>query len=206
MRPLRVAIFASGTGSNAEALIHQALELRDAVKISFVLSDQPQAGVLARAEALNVPTYVVPRRGDRITQESEILNLLREHAIDWIFLAGYMRLLSADFLNAFCEMNEGRTQVVNIHPSLLPAYPGKDSIRRAFEDAVPVSGVTLHFVDQGLDTGPIISQLSLPRRGDETLQEWAQAFHRLEHQVYCHFLRELAAGTHFRGHFKETLS
>lgn len=206
MKPLRVAIFASGTGSNAEALIRQAQELPGKIQVSFVLSDQPQAGVLGKAAALDVPTHVIPRRGDRVTQEAEILQLLRERSIDWIFLAGYMRLLSAEFLRAFATMHEGRTQVVNIHPSLLPAYPGKDSIRRAYEDGVSVSGVTLHFVDQGMDTGPIISQHSLPRRGDESLQEWSQLFHRLEHQIYCQFLRELAAGSHFRGYLKEVLS
>lgn len=186
----RIAIFASGNGSNAEALMKRAVDLSQ-VEISFVLSDQPGAGVLARAEKFGVKTYVVPKETTKGAQEKKVLALLEEHKIQWIFLAGYMRLLSADFLGKFAEMTGDVLRVVNIHPSLLPAYPGIDSIARAYNDRVGESGVTLHFVDEGMDTGKVIRQEKVTLGSYESLLEWQTRIHTLEHQMYTDFLSSL---------------
>jgi phosphoribosylglycinamide formyltransferase-1 len=186
----RIAIFASGNGSNAEALMKRAVDLSQ-VEISFVLSDQPGAGVLARAEKFGVKTYVVPKEATKGAQEKKTLALLEEHKIQWIFLAGYMRLLSANFLGKFAEMTGDALRVVNIHPSLLPAYPGIDSIARAYNDCVGESGVTLHFVDEGMDTGKVIRQEKVTLGSYESLLEWQTRIHALEHQMYTDFLSSL---------------
>lgn len=188
----RIAIFASGNGSNAMALIQSAKKLKN-VKVELVLSDKKSAAVLGKAQAENVKTYLIEKTTDRAHHENEILNILREHQIDWIFLAGYMRLLSAHFLKEFSALHQGQARIVNIHPSLLPAYPGADSIARAFQDQVSESGVTLHYVDEGMDTGKIIRQERLRRVEAQDLSSWSQQFHQLEHQIYTDFLKSLEA-------------
>lgn len=203
MKSVRVAIFASGTGSNAEALIKKMQSLGGAVE--FVLTDKPAAGVLAKAHALNTKTYVVEKTQDRTHHEQEVLKILVQHQIDWVLLAGYMRLLSADFLQFLADRHNGHSQVVNIHPSLLPAYPGKDSLERAFADKVPESGVTLHLVDEGMDTGMILKQVALPLKGLNAFNDFKGSIHRLEHQIYTEFLEQIVTG-HIATHsFKETI-
>ncbi|NUN04848.1 MAG: phosphoribosylglycinamide formyltransferase [Bdellovibrio sp.] len=195
MKPLRIAIFASGTGSNALALIKKAQELSaHKIEITFVLSDNAQAPVLEKAKNENIRTFLVTPHKGRANQEQEILNLTKEYKIDWIFLAGYMRLISPSFLRTFADWHSGCPQIVNIHPSLLPGYPGLDSIARAYHDQVSQSGVTLHLVDAGMDTGKILLQKSLPLAKSESLETWKQKFHLLEHEVYGQFLESLASG------------
>lgn len=203
MNRIKIAIFASGTGSNAEALMKKAQSL-DSLEISFVLSDKEQAPVLEKARNLGVHTYLVKKQSDRQEHEQRILHLLREHHTDWVLLAGYMRLLSADFLQTFSNWHGGTSQVVNIHPSLLPAYPGVDSIRRAYEDRVEESGVTLHLVDEGMDTGSQLMQSRLSLGADETLSDWSARFHKLEHQTYTRFLQLVAMGQIPTSPFQET--
>lgn len=193
MKKIRIAVLASGTGSNAEALMKKAQSLIS-VEISLVLSDKPDAGVLEKAQNLSVRHFVVAKQTDRREHEQRVLNLLREYRIDWVFLAGYMRLLSAEFLQTVNAWHGGKSQVVNIHPSLLPAYPGVDSIRRAYEDGVQESGVTLHLVDEGMDTGPRLMQARLTLAAGESLIDWSVRFHQLEHQTYTRFLELVAVG------------
>lgn len=188
---MKIAIFASGSGSNAEALMKRARELTG-VEISFVLSDKKDAFVLERAKKWNVPTYVVPKITTRENQEQEILKIIDEHRIDWVLLAGYMRLVSAEFLQALKDRHDGHAQVLNIHPSLLPVYPGVDSIQRAFLDKVPVSGISIHYVDEGLDTGPLLRQEKLPLLADENFESFAARMHALEHQLYCQVLEQIS--------------
>lgn len=193
MRSVRIAIFASGKGSNAMALIQKAKELpKNLVDISFVLSDQAEAGVIEKAKDQGVKVLTVPRITGKRDHEEEILRILQAHQIDWIFLAGYMRLLSPSFLKNFAAWHGGSSQVVNIHPSLLPAYPGVDSIKRAYEDQTPISGVTLHYVDEGMDTGKIIHQDSIVRNPSDSFEVWAAQFHSVEHRLYGTFLEEIA--------------
>lgn len=202
MKPVKVAIFASGTGSNALALMKKSKELAQ-LEISFVLSDKSQAGVLEKARSENVPTFVVEKKMDKASHEREILGILKAHQVDWICLAGYMRLISADFLNTFSSWHQGAPQIVNIHPSLLPAYPGVDSIARAHQDAVAKTGVTLHFVDEGMDTGALICQESLNLEKGESLESLASRMHRLEHKIYTDFLVSLASGERKTVYFQE---
>ncbi|MGZ3774273.1 MAG: phosphoribosylglycinamide formyltransferase [Pseudobdellovibrionaceae bacterium] len=204
MRPLRVAIFASGTGSNAMALVNKAKSFSEQqMEISFVLSDKAKAPVLEKAQSAGVRTYLVEKKKDRSTHEEEILLLLREHRIDWILLAGYMRLLSPAFLQQFSKWHQGAGQVVNIHPSLLPAYPGIDSIAAAYKDCVEKSGVTIHLVDEGMDTGAILMQESLNLHESDSFESWAQKFHELEHRMYTSFLDELVSGQRKTCYFEE---
>ncbi|MEK2646406.1 phosphoribosylglycinamide formyltransferase [Bdellovibrio sp. BCCA] len=204
MRPPRIAIFASGKGSNAMALIQKAKVFSEGqVEISFVLSDKTDALVLEKAKNDGIRTYLVPKRSDKKSHEKEILGLVREHRIDWIFLAGYMRLLSADFLKTFSEWHNGASQVVNIHPSLLPAYPGVDSIARAYQDEVPLSGVSIHLVDEGMDTGLILAQESLVRNSQDSLEAWEARIHELEHRMYTGFLESLATFQRRTVYFQE---
>nr|BFD68148.1 phosphoribosylglycinamide formyltransferase [Bdellovibrio sp. HAGR004] len=204
MRPPRIAILASGTGSNAQALIRKAQDLgTDKLEIIFVLSDQEEAPVLEKARDLGVPAFLRMKFADRRTHEESILMLLKEHRIDWVLLAGYMRLLSPYFIKTLQSWHQGASQVVNIHPSLLPAYPGLDSIARAYADQVSESGVTLHLVDDGMDTGPILRQQRI-LRGPETLPEWTAQFHRVEHQIYGAFLADIAEGHQKTCYFMET--
>lgn len=212
MRPLRVAIFASGKGSNAMALVNRAKSLSEQqsqqpsakqVEIAFVLSDKAGAPVLGKAQGAGLRTYLVEKKKDRVTHEQEILGLLREHRIDWILLAGYMRLLSPSFLQEFSKWHQGAAQVVNIHPSLLPAYPGVDSIAQAFKDRVPKSGVTIHLVDEGMDTGKILMQESIDLGESESLESWTEKIHELEHRMYASFLEGLVNGQRQTCYFEE---
>lgn len=219
MRPLRVAIFASGTGSNAMALVNKAKSFSDKslsdnllsgnllsaqkLEISFVLSDKAAAPVLEKAQSAGIRTYLVEKKKDRVTHEQDILALLREHRIDWILLAGYMRLLTPSFLQQFSKWHQGAAQVVNIHPSLLPAYPGVDSIAMAFKDRVQKSGVTIHLVDEGMDTGAILMQDSIPLEESDSLESWKQKIHELEHRMYTSFLEDLITGQRQTCYFEE---
>ncbi|KHD87117.1 MAG: phosphoribosylglycinamide formyltransferase [Bdellovibrio sp. ArHS] len=204
MKPVRIAIFASGTGSNAIALIKKAQSLNEGqIEICFVLSDKAEAPVLEKARAAGVRTYLVEKTSDRQSHEKSVLALLREYRVDWIFLAGYMRLLSASFIQQFRLWHEQREQIVNIHPSLLPAYPGVDSIARAFKEGVSQSGVTLHLVDEGMDTGRILRQEVLRRTDDISLTEWTRQFHQVEHRLYSQFLENIALGKENTAYFKE---
>lgn len=204
MRPARIAILASGTGSNAQALIRKAQELgADKLEVGFVLSDKEEAPVLEKARDLGVPAFLRAKFNDRRTHEDAILMLLKEHHIDWVLLAGYMRLLSPYFLKTLQSWHQSASQVVNIHPSLLPAYPGVDSIARAYTDRVSESGVTLHLVDEGMDTGLVLRQQKISL-GNETLPEWSAKFHRVEHQIYGAFLTDIAEGHQKTCYFTET--
>ena len=191
MKPIRIAIFASGRGSNAMALIQKAQILAESLQIVFVLTDQPAAEVIEKAQGAGVRTIVVPKTSDKAHHEGEILKHIFDHQIDWIFLAGYMRLISADFLKKFSDRVGGHSQVVNIHPSLLPAYPGMDSIARAFHDGVSESGVTIHLVDDGMDTGKVLLQEALQISQGENLESFEKRIHQLEHRLYAQFLQDV---------------
>jgi phosphoribosylglycinamide formyltransferase-1 len=188
---MKIAIFASGSGSNAEALMKKASELSD-VEIEFILSDKKGAFVLERAKKLSVPAYLIERTTTRENHEQEVLKLVDEHQIDWILLAGYMRLISPSFLQALKDRHAGHAQMINIHPSLLPAYPGTDSIKRAYQDQVPASGVSIHYVDEGVDTGPLLAQEKVILGAHETLESFATRMHALEHQMYCKVLEQIS--------------
>ncbi|GAK08880.1 phosphoribosylglycinamide formyltransferase [Geomicrobium sp. JCM 19038] len=177
---MRFAIFASGSGSNA-ARILQAVQSGDLEGVpQFVFSDRKGAGVLFKAEQYNVTAYQFSPKEYESKEEYEeaLLKLLKEHRVEWVVLAGYMRLIGDVLLRHY----EGR--MVNIHPSLLPSYPGLDAIGQAIDDGATKSGVTIHYVDRGMDTGPIIAQQSLSIERGETKEQLTTRIQQLEHQLY----------------------
>lgn len=192
LKPLRAAVFASGNGTNAENIIRTCQDLLQ-IDIALVVTNKPYAGVIKRAETYGIPCAVIPRTDSKAAQEKAILKTLQDAHIDWLFLAGFMQLLGADFLRHFHDPVRGINRVVNIHPSLLPDFAGKNSYERAYVAAKPVHGVTLHYVDDGMDTGPVIAQATYARTADMTFDAFCAAGQQLEYQIYSNFLRELAA-------------
>lgn len=187
---IRLAVLLSGRGSNFAA-IHQAIfhEELDA-EIVAVISNRADAPGIARARDWGYSAHVIDNRDfpDRAAQESEVLRVVIATQPDFIVLAGYMRLLSASFIAAY------RNRIVNIHPSLLPAFPGTDAQAQALQYGVKISGCTVHFVDEELDGGPIIVQRAVEVRDDDTAETLAARILEQEHVAYVDALRVLAAG------------
>lgn len=200
--PIRIALLASGTGSNALALLRAGQAL-PGVQLPLLVCDQPAAPVLHKVAAFGAQPLLVERNGGRQAHEAAIAAALRAARADWIFLAGYMRLLSPGFVQQWRQWHGGAAQIVNIHPSLLPAYPGLDSVQRAVAAGEPRIGVTLHQVDEGMDTGAIIAQDSVPRRPGEGMDALMARVHALEHRLYTDFLRQVATGHPPTSHFQE---
>lgn len=175
-----IAVFASGSGSNFEALVRHSRQNRWAEPISLLVCDRPGAGVLKRAEQLDVPILCQSPKQfpDKKAYEEWILDHLKARQIKKIVLAGYMRLIGPVLLAAYPD------QIINIHPSLLPAFPGKNALEKAFMHPVCVSGVTVHLVDEGMDTGPILAQVPVEIEKDDTLETYEQKIHQVEHRLY----------------------
>lgn len=184
-RPLRVAVMASGNGSNAENIARHASACGERLCVPVIICDRPDAFVIERAKKLGIPCEVIPRDGTKEAHEAKIAETLARHDIHVIFLAGYMRILSPAFIRAWPR------RIINIHPSLLPAFPGRDGYGDAFRAGVPVSGVTLHYVDEGVDTGPVIAQKTFERRPDDTLETFRARGMELEYQLYREFIDTL---------------
>lgn len=177
----KVAVFASGSGSNFEALMTFFKERAQVqAEVSLLVCDQPNAYVIQRGENWQVPAFVCSPKQCASKQEYEeiILQQLKEREIEFIILAGYMRLIGPELLGAF------RHRIVNVHPSLLPAFPGKDAIGQALGSGVTITGVTVHFVDEGMDTGPIIAQQAVEIARDETKESLTKKIQEIEHQLY----------------------
>jgi phosphoribosylglycinamide formyltransferase 1 len=186
----RVVAFISGGGSNMLALA-KACEAADyPAEIVAVFSDKPQAGGLAKAQALGIPTCVFERKayGSKADHEAAILSALAQVGPDLICLAGYMRLLSGDFIRAY----EGK--ILNIHPSLLPLFPGLHTHQRAIDAGMKVAGCTVHFVTEGMDEGPVIAQSVVPVLIDDTADTLAARVLTVEHQTYAAALKLVAEG------------
>lgn len=184
----RLGVLLSGRGSNFLA-IHRAIEAGAVpAEIALVVSNRPEAPGLAKAQELGLPAVALPHRpgrNHRPAHEAQVLRALEEARVDWICLAGYMRLLSPAFVTRF------RNRILNVHPSLLPSFPGLDAQRQAFEYGVKVSGCTVHLVDEGLDSGPIVVQRAVPVAGDDTPESLAARILEEEHRAYPEALRRL---------------
>lgn len=190
-RRQRVVAFISGGGSNMLALA-KACEAADyPAEIVAVFSDKHEAGGLAKAEALGIPTHVFERKayGSKAEHEAAILAALAEICPDLICLAGYMRLLSGDFIRP----HTGR--ILNIHPSLLPLFPGLQTHQRAIDAGMKVAGCTVHFVTEGMDEGPVIAQSVVPVLIDDTAETLAARVLTVEHQTYVAALKLVASGS-----------
>lgn len=188
--PLKIAILASGEGTNAQAIIDKAREGVLDAEIRLILSNRPGAGVLKRAEIAGVPLRVLDHREfpDRMSYDLALVEILRESKCEIIVLAGYMRILSKAFLDAF----EGH--VINIHPALLPSFPGTHGAEDALGYGVKISGASVHFVEENMDSGPLIIQAAVPVNTSEDVQCLRERIHRLEHRIYPQALQWLAEG------------
>jgi len=184
----RIVVFASGSGSNFQALVDAAAcGQRLKADIALLVCDKPNARVIERAKQAGVQTAIFePKKyTSREDYEQDVLRLLHKQRIDWVVLAGYMRLVTPVLLRAY----EGR--MVNIHPSLLPAFPGMHAVRQALDYGVKVTGVTVHLVDEGMDTGPILAQqvvAILPNDTEDTLSARIQ---QAEHELYPQVVQNL---------------
>ena len=180
-RPARLGILISGRGSNMVALADSVEEGRiPNAEIAVVVSDQANAAGLVKARKRGIETLVIERRGRRPEEhDREIVEALRARNIDLICLAGYMRILSRGFIDAY------RGCILNIHPSLLPSFPGLDAQKQALEHGVKLTGCTVHFVDETLDGGPIISQRVVPVHEEDTAETLSARILIEEHKLYA---------------------
>jgi phosphoribosylglycinamide formyltransferase-1 len=185
----KVGVLVSGRGSNLQALLDAAQRGQLGGEIAVVVSNVEDALGLERARRAGIPAVFRDHRGKkREAFDAEIVDILRAHHVDVVCLAGFMRLLSAVFVRAF----PGR--VVNVHPALLPAFPGLDAQRQAWEHGVKVSGATVHLVDEGLDTGPILAQEAVPVLSGDTVETLAARILEAEHRLYPRAVRLLLEG------------
>jgi phosphoribosylglycinamide formyltransferase-1 len=184
---MRVGVLASGAGTNLQAILDR-VHGRHGVEVVAVGSDQPGAQALERAARAGVPTGEFPLEDDRDRRDAAIAGFLAGHGVELVVLAGYMALLTPGFLARF----PGR--VINVHPALLPAFPGLHAIEQALDYGVKVFGVTIHFVDEGVDTGPIIAQraIELPDASDPA--QVREALRPLEHDLLCEAVVQIARG------------
>jgi phosphoribosylglycinamide formyltransferase-1 len=189
VKPIRLLLLASGRGSHAVNLIEATRDGRIAGEVVRVVSDRPDARALLEARERGVPTEALPpsREGARLSPEAErrLHEIVRDDRPDLIALCGFMRLLRASFLS------QAGVPVLNVHPSLLPRFPGLNAQRRAVEAGALVTGVTVHFVDAGMDTGPIVIQESLEIRPGETAEELSKRLLPVEHRLYVKAIHDL---------------
>lgn len=183
----KIAVFASGSGSNFQAFIDVIQMGELDAEISLLVCDNLSAFAIERAKKVGIPSFVFNPKDYSTKQdyEKEIVEELKACGAEFIVLAGYMRLIGPTLLKEY----EGR--IVNIHPSLLPEFPGKDAIGQALHAGVKVSGVTIHFVDAGMDTGPIIVQERVRIEENETKESLQKKIHSVEHKLYPSILQML---------------
>jgi phosphoribosylglycinamide formyltransferase 1 len=185
----RIVVLASGSGTNLQAILDQ-LHGREGIEAAGVGSDKPDARALERARDAGVETAAFPGADfpDREARDAAIAEWIESLGADLVVLAGYMQLLSPAFVSRF------RNRVVNIHPALLPAFPGLDAIGQALEAGVETTGVTVHFVDEGIDTGPPIVQREVRVPADRDRAQLEAAIHAVEHELYPEAIRMIAGG------------
>ena len=175
----KLGILLSGRGSNFEAIAHNVQAGKIPAEIAVVISNKEDALGLARGRQMGLTTRFIPSKGkEREAFDQEVMAVLREFQIDLVCLAGFMRILSPYFIREF------RGRILNIHPALLPAFPGEEAQRRALEHGVKFTGCTVHLVDEGVDTGPIVCQAVVPVLDDDTAEALAARILKEEHRIY----------------------
>lgn len=186
---MRVAVLASGAGSNLQALL-DTVHGRGGVQVVAVASDKPDAPALERASRAGVAVRAFPATdyADRAARDRAMAAWLVQAGVELVVLAGYMQLLSAEFLRRF------PSRVINVHPGLLPAFPGLHAVQQALDYGVKVFGVTVHFVDDGVDTGPVISQRAVELPDARTPEEVLARLHGIEHELLPEAVRRIAEG------------
>jgi len=187
----RLGILLSGRGSNFEAIARNVLSGALPCDIGLVFSNRPEAAGLQLARELGFPCQSIRSAGvERTEFDSQVVDLLKQHQIDWVCLAGYMRLLSGGFVSQF------RHRILNIHPSLLPAFPGLDAQYQALVHGVKVAGCTVHFVDENLDSGPIVLQSAVPVQDDDTPETLSARILVAEHRLYSEAIAWMLQGNY----------
>jgi phosphoribosylglycinamide formyltransferase-1 len=186
----RIGVLLSGRGSNFEALAESISSGRlPNAEIAIVVSNREGAPGIDKAKARKIPTHVIPSKGlEREVYDRQVTAVLKEAQVDLVCLAGYMRLLSPYFIAAFPN------RILNIHPSLLPAFPGLESQRQALEHGAKFAGCTVHFVDENLDAGPIVLQAVVPIHDDDTVESLSARILREEHRIYTEAVRIVLEG------------
>ena len=189
---MRLGILGSGSGSNMQALLDAIAAGSLDAEIALVLSDNPDAYILERAAKAGVPTGVIDCRGFKTKfpdeAQAETAAALKQAGVELVCLAGFMRLVKAPLLEAFPD------RILNIHPSLLPAFPGLEAWKQALAAGASESGCTVHLVDGGMDTGPVILQAKVPLFPDDTAESLHRRIQIEEHRIYPAAVRQLAAG------------
>jgi phosphoribosylglycinamide formyltransferase 1 len=189
--PRRLGILLSGRGSNFEAIARNVLNKRLDCQIGFVFSNKPNAPGLARARELGFPAACIASAGiEREAFDAQVFDLLEKHQVDLVCLAGYMRFLSGRFVSQFPQ------RILNIHPSLLPAFPGLDAQYQALIYGVKVTGCTVHFVDENLDAGPILLQSAVPVLDEDTLETLSSRILIEEHRIYSEAIAWVLKGNY----------
>ncbi len=182
MSKKNVAVFVSGSGTNLQSIIDANIE---SANIAVVLSNKPDAYALERALKQNIPVEVVDHKefDNREAFESEIIERLKKYDIELIVLAGFMRILTSYFVSNY------KQKIINLHPALLPSFPGMHSAKQAIDYGVKFTGVTIHFVDDGVDTGPIILQSVVPVEDKDTEETLLEKIHKEEHRIFPEAVR-----------------
>ena len=186
---MQIGILISGRGSNFEAIANSIAQRRLDAEIAIVISNRASAPGLEIARARGIPMRVIPSQGlEREAYDKLLIEELRTHEVELVCLAGFMRLLSATFVRAFPN------RVLNIHPSLLPAFPGLDAQRQALDHGVKITGCTVHFVDEFLDSGPIVIQSAVPVLDEDTVETLSARILTQEHLIYSKAIRCIVDG------------
>lgn len=187
---LRIGVLASGGGTNLQAIIDRCREGSIRAEIALVLTNKPGAGAIERAQKAGIPTACIDHRefAQRQDFDEAMVGALREAGVELVVLAGFMRIITQVFLDAFPE------RIINIHPALLPAFPGLHVQQQALDYGARFSGCTVHFVDSGVDTGPIIIQAIVPVLPDDTADTLAARILEQEHQIYPRAIQLIAEG------------
>lgn len=185
-----IAVFASGNGSNFQAIIDAVRKNILKVNIKLLVCDNPNAFVLERARRAKIKTLLLKSKdyADKKSSEEEIVRNLEAEKIDLVILAGFMRMLSGHIISRY------QGKILNIHPALLPAFKGASAIKDAFDYGVKVTGVTVHFVDEKMDNGPIILQEPLRIKESDTLEKLEERIHRVEHKIYPQAIQLFISG------------
>ncbi|MDD5529742.1 MAG: phosphoribosylglycinamide formyltransferase [bacterium] len=184
---LIIGVLASGKGSNLQAIIDNIASGKLNAKIGCVISDNADAFALERAKKAQIPAYHIPYKNILMPQcEVEYIECLNKHNVELVCLAGFMRIIKPTLLNAF------KNRIINIHPALLPAFPGLHAQKQAYDYGVKVTGATVHFVDEGMDTGRIILQRTVEIKSDDTEETLSERILRVEHQIYSEAIQLFA--------------
>ena len=187
---MNIAVFASGRGTNFSAIARAVKKGKITANISLLVCDNPKALVIGKAKRAGVEVFLIKRRNfaSKSDFEKRIIQRLQEAGVDLIVLAGFMRILGPDLIQAF------KSRILNIHPALLPAFKGAHGIKDAFDYGVKVTGITVHFVDEEIDHGPIILQAPIVIKENETLDSLEARIHKVEHKIYPESVRLFVEG------------